>query len=198
MAVQVKARSGDLYEQDLYAWSKAQADLLRRRRFSALDLEHVVEEIEDVGGSLYREVRSRVRTIMEHLLKLEHSTATEPRAGWERTIRTQRADLAEDLTPSLRPRVERGLARFYEAARIEAAASLRAHGEPAAAAALPPTSPYTLDQITGDWLPHRPRGEEASERVLTDTLTDTFFLAGLRGIKRSQKLVSCNGHEVYS
>ena len=163
MAVQVKARSGDLYEQDLYAWSKAQADLLRRRRFSALDLEHVVEEIEDVGGSLYREVRSRVRTIMEHLLKLEHSTATEPRAGWERTIRTQRADLAEDLTPSLRPRVERGLARFYEASRTEAAASLRAHGEPAAADALPPTSPYTLDQITGNWLPTRLAGRKRAK-----------------------------------
>jgi Domain of unknown function DUF29 len=67
MAVQVKARSSKLYEQNLYAWSKVQADLLRRRRFSELDLEHVVEEIEDVGGSLYREVRSRIRTIMEHL-----------------------------------------------------------------------------------------------------------------------------------
>ncbi len=163
MAVQVKARSSELYEQDLYAWAEAQADLLRRRRCSELDLEHVAEEIEDVGGSLYREVRSRVRTIIEHLLKLEHSAVSEPRPGWERTIRSQRADLVEDLTPSLRPRIERGLARFYEAARIEAAAALRAHAEHAAADALPPTSPYTLDQITGDWLPNQARGEEASK-----------------------------------
>ncbi|HLT03234.1 MAG TPA: DUF29 domain-containing protein, partial [Geminicoccaceae bacterium] len=110
MAVRVKARSSALYEQDLYAWSEAQAELLRRRRFAELDLEHVIEEIEDVGGSLYREVRSRIRTIMERLLKLEHSAATEPRAEWERTIRRDRADLAEDLTPALRPRIERGLA----------------------------------------------------------------------------------------
>jgi hypothetical protein len=163
MAVQVKAGSSELYERDLYAWSEAQTDLLRRRHFSELDLEHVVEEIEDVGGSLYREVRSRIRTVMEHLLKLEHSAAIEPRAGWERTIRRERADLAEDLTPSLRPRIERGLARFHEAARIEAAAALRAHGEPAAADALPTTSPYTLDQITGDWLPNQPGGEETKD-----------------------------------
>jgi Domain of unknown function DUF29 len=163
MAVQAKARSSELYEEDLYAWSEAQADLLRRRRFSELDLEHVVEEIEDVGGSLYREVRSRIRTVMEHLLKLEHSAATDPRAGWERTIRRERADLAEDLTPSLRPRIERGLARFYQAARIEAAAALHAHGEPAAAAALPTTCPYTLDQITGDWLPNQAGGEETKD-----------------------------------
>jgi Domain of unknown function DUF29 len=161
MTVQVKARSSDLYEQDLYAWSEVQADLLRRRRFAELDLERVVEEIEDVGGSLYREVRSRVRTIIERLLKLEHGAATEPRAGWERTIRRERADLAEDLTPSLRPRIERGLARFYQAARIEAAAALRAHGGQAATDALPPTVPYSLDQITGDWLPNQAGGKEA-------------------------------------
>jgi hypothetical protein len=100
---------------------------------------------------------------MEHLLKLEHSAATEPRAGWERTIRRERADLAEDLTPSLRPRIEGSLARFYQAARIEAAAALPAHGEHAAADALPTTSPYTLDQITGDWLPNQPGGEEAKD-----------------------------------
>jgi hypothetical protein len=154
MAVQVKPRSRELYEQDLYAWSEAQAGLLRRRRFAELDLEHVIEEIEDVGGSFYREVRSGVRTIVEHLLKLEHSAAIEPRAGWERSIRRERADLAEDLTPSLRPRIERGLARFYEAARREAAAALRAHGEPAAADAIARTCPYSLDQIISDWLPN--------------------------------------------
>jgi hypothetical protein len=163
MAVQAKARSSELYEEDLYAWSEAQAELLRRRRFSELDLEHVVEETLDVGGSLYREVRSRIRTIMEHLLKLEHSAAAEPRTAWERTIRCERADLAEDLTPSLRPRIERSLSRFYESARIDAAAAFRAHGEPAAADALPRTLPYSLDQITGDWLPHRVGGEQTGQ-----------------------------------
>jgi hypothetical protein len=159
MTVQVKARSNDLYERDLHAWSEVQADLLRCGRFAEMDLEHVVEEIEDVGGSLYRECRSRIRTILEHLLKLEHSAATEPRGGWERAIQRERADLGDDLTPSLRPRIERDLARFYETAQIEAAAALRAHGEPTAADALPTIWPYTLDQITGDWLP-----DEAAER----------------------------------
>jgi hypothetical protein len=153
MATRIKVPASDLYEQDLYAWSKAQAALLRAGRFADLDLEHLIEEIEDVGASLYREVRSRVRTIIEHLLKLEHSPAAEPRALWLRTLRTQRADLAEDLTPSLRSRIERGLPRFYELARLEAQAALRDHGEHAAADALPETCPYELDQVTSDWLP---------------------------------------------
>jgi hypothetical protein len=154
MATRVKARTGDLYEEDVYAWSKAQADLLRAGRVADLDLQHLIEEIDDVGGSLYREVRSRVRIIIEHLLKCEHSTAREPRPGWERTLRTQRADLAEDLTPALKPRVRRNLSRFYLVARLEAEAALRAHGEHAAADALPASCPYSLDQICGGWLPN--------------------------------------------
>jgi hypothetical protein len=153
MATRIRTRTCDLYEQDLYAWSKTQVELLRAGRLAELDLEHLTLEIEDVGASLYREVRSRVRTIVEHLLKIEHSPAAAPRASWERTIRTQRADLAEDLTPTLRPRVERNLDRFYEVARIEAQMALRAHGEEAAADALPESCPYSLDQIAGDWLP---------------------------------------------
>ncbi len=153
MATRVRAAARDLYERDVYAWSSEQAALLRARRFVDLDLEHVILEIEDVGGSLYREVRSRMRTVMEHLLKLEHSPAVEPHAGWESTIRAARADIADDLTPSLRPRIEQSLDRFYEVARAEASASLRKHGEGTAADALPETCPYSFDQITGDWLP---------------------------------------------
>ena len=51
MATRIKTRADDLYEQDLYAWSRAQADLLRAGRFAELDLEHLIEEIEDVGGA---------------------------------------------------------------------------------------------------------------------------------------------------
>ena len=49
MATRLKAKTSDLYERDVYAWSKEQADLLRARRFEDMDLEHLIEEIEDVG-----------------------------------------------------------------------------------------------------------------------------------------------------
>src|SRR5919106_529178 len=153
MATQVTHPTKDLYEQDFYAWSRRQAELLRLKRFTDLDLAHLIEEVEDLGESIYRSVRSRVRTIIEHLLKLEHSLASEPKRGWRETIRTQRADLDEDLTAALRPRIEAGLPRFYAKARRDADAALRDYGEPAAADALPPTCPYTLDRIVSDWLP---------------------------------------------
>ena len=153
MATQITPPDEALYERDFYAWSRGQAELLRSGRFSDLDLGHLIEEVEDLGETVYRSVRSRVRTIIEHLLKLEHSAASEPKRGWRETIRTQRADLDEDLTAALHPRIEAGLPRFYGKARRDAAEALRDYGEPVAAAALPRTCPYTLDRIVSDWLP---------------------------------------------
>ena len=153
MAARIERRASGLYVQDLYAWSKAQVDLLRAGRFAELDLEHVIEEIEDVGGALKRSLRTRIRTIIEHLLKLEHSPAMEPRASWRATVRTQRVRLRDVLTPTLRRGVASELAELYGDARGLADGTLRDHGEHTAADALPETCPYSLDQITSDWLP---------------------------------------------
>ena len=83
----------------LYAWSHNQAALLRGRRFAELDLANLIEEV--LGGALERSVRSRGRTIIEHLLKLQNSPARDPRLGWRGTTRTRRSELLNDLTPSL-------------------------------------------------------------------------------------------------
>ena len=152
MATRVKPRS-DLHADDLYAWSRTQTDLLRAGRFGELDLAHLIEEIEDVGGAMKRAVRKRIRTIIEHLLRLEHSPATEPRAGWRATVRTQRVRLRDTLTPTLRREVEGELAELYEDARGLAEGAFRDHGENAAAEALPWTCPYSFDQLAGAWLP---------------------------------------------
>jgi hypothetical protein len=86
-----------------------------------------------------------VRTIIEHLLKLQFSPAADPRPGWIETLYTHRSDLEGELTQSLRSRVEETLPRLYAQARRNTARALEAYGER--------TCPYTLDQITGDWLP---------------------------------------------
>jgi hypothetical protein len=151
--VQAPARPGQDYDRDVYAWSKAQADLLRARRFDEVDLEHLIEEIEDVGASLGRSVRNRTITIIEHLLELEHAPATEPRAGWRQTVRTQRVKLRRALTPTLLRELEAELPALFADARELAAGVLIDHGETAAAQQLPAACPYDLDRITGTWLP---------------------------------------------
>jgi hypothetical protein len=153
MATRIKPVAKDLYEKDFYAWSKEQAKLLRTGRFGDLDLDHLIEEIEDLGDSLKRSVRSRIRNIIEHLLALEHSSAQEPRGGWYDTVLTQRDDLRDSLTAALRRQAEGELPELYAQARRRTQTSLRKHGETTAAEALPEHCSYTLDQITGDWLP---------------------------------------------
>jgi hypothetical protein len=153
MATRISPAPKELYEEDFYVWVQRQAELLRARRYDELDLEHLIEEVEDLGGAAKKSVRSRVRMIIEHLLKLQHSPAVDPRPGWRDTVRTQRNDLLDDLTPTLRRELEEELEELYVRARQQAEGSLRDHGEHAAADALPESCPYTVDQITGDWLP---------------------------------------------
>jgi len=107
-----------------------------------------------LGKSERDAVRSALRRIIEHCLKLEHSPAQEPRAGWYDTIIRARTELEDKLTPSLRRSLPRQLPRLYAQAGRDTAASLRAHGEPDAAAALPETSPWRLaDLLRHDWYP---------------------------------------------
>jgi hypothetical protein len=153
MATRIKTPPERLYDRDFYLWSQRQAELLQARRFDELDLDNLIEEVRDLGASLYRSIYSRVRNIIEHLLKLEHSPAIEPRLGWRRTIRAQRSDLGRDLTPTLRRMIIDELAVAYDQARKDATATMRDHGEGAAAESLPETCPYAFEQITGDWMP---------------------------------------------
>jgi hypothetical protein len=43
------------YNQDIVAWAQEQAGFIRAGRFELLDLEHIADEIDDVGKSEARE-----------------------------------------------------------------------------------------------------------------------------------------------
>ncbi len=135
----------ELYERDFYAWTRDQARALRRlaetRPNAAVDLPHLIEEVEGLGKSERNAVRSHLRTIIEHCLKLACSPASEPRAGWTLTIGRTRTAIEERLTPTLRRGLRTSLPRLYDQARKDTALELRLFGEPeaahAAAGALP-------------------------------------------------------------
>ncbi|HKS88911.1 MAG TPA: DUF29 domain-containing protein [Stellaceae bacterium] len=149
--------TGPGYDDDFYAWTQYQAQVLRSLATSdnRFDREHVAEEIEDLGKSERNAVRSEVRRILEHFLKLAHSPAVEPRSDWMVSIANARAELADKLTPTLRRDAEAELARLYMRARRIAELGLRSYGETAEFA---PACPYTLDQVLAeDWYPEPPR-----------------------------------------
>ena len=45
-----------LYDQDFFAWSRQQADLLRAGDLARADIEHIAEEIESLGRTEKREL----------------------------------------------------------------------------------------------------------------------------------------------
>jgi hypothetical protein len=110
----------DLYQTDILAWSRAQADRLRRvaagERVNDLDWAHVIEEVEDVGKSELNAVTSNLLNALTHALKLcawpEHQSADHWRgelAAFLGNARTrfepgmqQHVDPAEIYTDALR------------------------------------------------------------------------------------------------
>lgn len=153
MATQIKPASTELYREDFYVWTERQAELLRARKFEDLDLDNLIEEVAGLGDTKLSTVLNHARVVMEHLLKLQHSPATDPRSGWRATVREHRSRLEIELTPRLRQILQEELPRVFRIAGKSAAESMRDHGEDAAANALPETCPYTSEQVTGDWLP---------------------------------------------
>jgi hypothetical protein len=158
-----KVLERSLYEEDYYAWTKAQAAELRRmaarRVNSALDLANLAEEVESLGRSDLNTVRSQVRRIIEHLLKLEYSPSAEPRADWRQSASQARDEVEDHITASMYPDVTADLARLFSRARRDAAFGLGKHGEHQAAKALPTNRPYRFDEIVRhDWYPNNRHG----------------------------------------
>lgn len=152
---------GDLYRTDLALWAAQQAGALRsaaRERHNVpVDWENVAEEIESLGASERRALASHVRTVVEHLMKLEASPAADPRNGWIATILRARDDIEEVLRAS--PSLRREVAAIIERQVIQSRRVVRlelSQWDEAARVDFGRLT-YKEDQVLGDWLP------EASE-----------------------------------
>lgn len=154
---------GPRYDDDFYAWTQHQAAVLRDMEVvdNRFDREHVAEEIEDLGKSERDAVRSQIRRIIEHLLKLAYSPAAPPRFDWMETVIDARQTLSDKISPTLQRDVEITLETLYANARKRAEASLNRYGEANAAASLPLACPFSLDDICADdWYPERPGAQQ--------------------------------------
>jgi hypothetical protein len=94
------------YEDDLFAWTQEQAALLRAHAVDGIDWENLAEEIESMGRRDRRELKSRLRVILLHLLKWQAQPKLR-RGSWRKTLLTQRVELRDLLqqSPSLRREV---------------------------------------------------------------------------------------------
>jgi hypothetical protein len=152
-----------LYEEDYYAWTKAQAEALRRlaaeRWNGPLDLEHLAEEVEDLGSSQRFAVESQIERILEHLLKLEYSPAAGPRRGWLISILNARSFVRRRMTAAIRREVEPGLQGCYARSRRVAVLTMGEHGELYAEDLMPKTCLYSFEQVLDEsWFPINQHG----------------------------------------
>lgn len=147
----------DGYDTDLVLWAENQARALRdaghARTNLPIDWENVAEEIESLGKSQARELASRIRAILVHLIKLQASPATEPRPGWRETIIEQRNEIGQVIedSPSLRQTIDQVIAKEIVPARRQASIALADHGETARTEI--DLLNYAEAEVLGDWLP---------------------------------------------
>lgn len=132
------------YGTDVHAWALAQAELLRARRFDALDIANIAEEIESLGNEQAHAVESHLIVLVEHLLKLAVSADKDPRRQWRLSVINARSGLARRLrkNPSLRREVPDMFAEVWDDARQAAIGGLREAEE----TLVPPEPPFTLEQ----------------------------------------------------
>jgi hypothetical protein len=143
------------YDQDFAAWIDAQVAALRDRRFDALDLDHLIDEVEGVGKSEFRAFTSAIELILVHMLKWDYQPEKRSRS-WRTTIHDQRRAAAKLIkqNPSFKSRIGEAIADAYEAVP-----SLVERETTIPAERLPAVSPYDWEQILHrlhDFDPDRP------------------------------------------
>lgn len=132
-----------LYQSDYYQWLMKTADQLRYHQFNSLDWENLLAEIEDMGRSEKRSLRSNLRILLMHLLKRNYQPEKATRS-WDLTIVEHRKRIEDTLqdSPSLKPYLNEIFEKCYQDAVDLAAAETGLSPE-----TFPNECPFTLEAI---------------------------------------------------
>ena len=144
----------ELYEHDFNAWIHNQISLLKAGKTNEIDIEHLIEELEDMGKSNLRELESRFIILIAHLLKWQFQLATLETQwqdfegkSWRKTIIEQRAQLLYLLkkVPSLQQKLQNAVTEAY----LEAV-MLAVKESKLSQSIFPIDCPYTIEQLLDD------------------------------------------------
>lgn len=135
-----------LYDRDFYAWANEQAALLRAGRLSEADIEHVAEEIESMGKAEKRELVSRLKVLLLHLLKWRFQPTLRG-TSWRLTIKEQRQEVSDHLddNPSLKATLPGSIRSAHRLACIIASPETGLAEE-----TFPPRCPWSFEQMMAD------------------------------------------------
>ena len=114
--------TANLYERDYYLWLSHTAQLIKEGKFSEVDAANLVEEIEDMGRSEKRAVKSNLIIVLVHLLKYKYQPAKRTNS-WKSSIREHRRRLRDDFkaSPSLQRYFKEVFDECYQDAREQSA-----------------------------------------------------------------------------
>ncbi len=139
-----------LYEQDFDLWLQTNINLLKEGKFTELDLENLLEELESMGRSDKNALKSNLRVLLMHLLKYKYQPKKRTNS-WNYTIIEHRIRLEDTFktSPSLYRFFEEIFNESYQNARKLAAAETGL-----SIAIFPPESPFTVEEVLNpDFLP---------------------------------------------
>jgi hypothetical protein len=112
-----------------------------------------------LGSSQRYAVESQIERVLEHLLKLEHAPAADPRRGWLISVLNARSFVRKRMTAAIRREVEPSLEDCYARSRRLAVLTMGEHGEIDAGELLPKTCPYGFEQVLDEsWFPVNQHG----------------------------------------
>ena len=141
-----------LYEEDIHAWSQHQARVLRSLAGAGLclpndlDLEHVAEEIEEVGNEQRFAAESNLVQAFVHLIKVVALPEDQAVRHWTKEAGAFLYNAGRRYRPSMR-RVIDHEKLWADACRL-AAQDLEIDGHEAPP--LPAASPFGLEELVGD------------------------------------------------
>lgn len=111
-----------LYEKDFVSWLEKTAVLLYQRRFEEVDIDNLIEEIEDMGRSEKRAIRSQLTRLLMHWLKWKYQPEKSSKS-WLFSIKESRKQIERLLreSPSLKNHLQENFEMCYQDAREDAA-----------------------------------------------------------------------------
>jgi len=115
------SKQKQLYETDYHFWIVETVKQLQNREFEAVDWDHLIEEVSDLGRREKKKLKSLLKKLIEHLLKLKYWQAEKPRnqGHWQAEITNFRQLIRDELedSPSLQPYLEEIYPQCYAQAR---------------------------------------------------------------------------------
>lgn len=107
-----------LYDQDFALWIETTVKKLKDGEWKEVDLNNLIEEVESLGKSQRKAVRSYLLRLLEHLLKRRYVLMSDCYKGWEIEIRNfrQRLKLELEDSPSLKNFIVEIIPQSYEIA----------------------------------------------------------------------------------